>query len=177
MTQLEMMNNQLTQVFQYAELLTRLNSVQELLNIDGGYAGEKEIYDMIENLKIEIRKNIEIHFGHSGVSDRARIIVNNMDYLRVHNKKTEEKPIDTKNESVTKRTIKVISEQLGTDVEDISMESDIIDDLGADSLDIVELVMGLEEEFDTQLPQKEIDDMPYKTTKVKDIIELIKSKI
>jgi hypothetical protein len=84
MSALDLMNKQLTQVFQYAEMLVRLNSVQELLDVEGGYIGEREINESIEKLKIEIRQNIEQHLLNSGVSNRAKIIINNADFLRVH---------------------------------------------------------------------------------------------
>jgi len=51
---------------------------------------------------------------------------------------------------IEQRVRKIVSEQLGTDDAKIKNESSFIDDLGADSLDTVELVMALEEEFDTE---------------------------
>ncbi len=51
----------------------------------------------------------------------------------------------------------IISEQLGIDENDITMESSFIEDLGADSLDIVELVMALEEEFDIVIPDEDAE--------------------
>lgn len=51
----------------------------------------------------------------------------------------------------------IISEQLGIDEADITMESSFIEDLGADSLDIVELVMALEEEFDIVIPDEDAE--------------------
>lgn len=81
MTNLEMMQNQLIQVFQYSEMLVRLNSVQELLDLKG-YCGEAELNTFIEELKIKVRKQMEIHLNNSQVSDRAKIIVNNVEILR-----------------------------------------------------------------------------------------------
>ncbi len=52
------------------------------------------------------------------------------------------------------RVKKVIVEQLGVDEGDITMEASFVDDLGADSLDIVELIMGLETEFDMEIPDE-----------------------
>lgn len=52
---------------------------------------------------------------------------------------------------------KIIVEQLGVEEDDIEMESSFIDDLGADSLDIVELIMALEEEFDLEIPDNEAE--------------------
>lgn len=51
----------------------------------------------------------------------------------------------------------IISEQLGVDEADITMESSFIEDMGADSLDIVELVMALEEEFDIVIPDEDAE--------------------
>mgnify|MGYP000954058093 CR=1 FL=1 len=66
---------------------------------------------------------------------------------------------------------KIIVEQLGVDEDDITMESSFIDDLGADSLDIVELIMALEEEFDLEIPDNEAE----KITTVGDAVEYIKN--
>ncbi|AEY65974.1 MULTISPECIES: acyl carrier protein [Eubacteriales] len=66
---------------------------------------------------------------------------------------------------------KLIVEQLGVEEEDITMEASFIDDLGADSLDIVELIMALEEEFGLEIPDTEAE----KITTVSDVVEYIKS--
>jgi len=67
----------------------------------------------------------------------------------------------------------IISDQLGIDAEEISMESSFIDDLGADSLDIVELIMALESEFDMEIPDEDAE----KISAVSDVVEYIKSHI
>ncbi|MDI6618452.1 MAG: acyl carrier protein [Clostridiales bacterium] len=54
----------------------------------------------------------------------------------------------------------IIVEQLGVDPEDVTTESSFVDDLGADSLDIVELIMALEEEFDIEIPDEEAEKFP-----------------
>ena len=51
----------------------------------------------------------------------------------------------------------IIVEQLGVDEGEVTLESKFIDDLGADSLDIVELIMALEEEFDMEIPDEEAE--------------------
>lgn len=51
----------------------------------------------------------------------------------------------------------IIVDQLGVDEGDVTMEASFIDDLGADSLDIVELIMALEEEFDLEIPDEEAE--------------------
>jgi acyl carrier protein len=72
---------------------------------------------------------------------------------------------------VFEKVKKIIVEQLGVEEEDITLESSFIDDLGADSLDIVELIMALEEEFDLEIPDNEAE----KITTVNDAVEYIKS--
>jgi len=64
-----------------------------------------------------------------------------------------------------------IAEQLGIDTEDITLESSFIEDLGADSLDIVELLMALEEEFDIEIPDEEAE----KLVTVGDVVDYIKN--
>ena len=63
----------------------------------------------------------------------------------------------------------IIVEQLGIEVEKVTMEASFIDDLGADSLDIVELVMALEEKYDTEIA----DEVAEKMVTVKDVVEYI----
>lgn len=76
-------------------------------------------------------------------------------------------------EEVLERVKEVISEQLGIeDVESITMDTTFIDDLGADSLDIVELIMALEEEFDMEIPEEEAE----KIILVGDVVEYIEKK-
>ena len=68
----------------------------------------------------------------------------------------------------------VIGEQLGIDdIETITMETTFIDDLGADSLDIVELVMALEEEFDIEIPDSDAE----KVVTVGDVVDYIKENV
>ena len=59
--------------------------------------------------------------------------------------------------NIDERVKSVVVKQLGVKEEDVKNESKFIDDLGADSLDTVELVMGLEEEFDTEIPDEEAE--------------------
>lgn len=69
------------------------------------------------------------------------------------------------------RVKKIIIEQLGVEEEEISLEASYIDDLGADSLDIVELIMAFEEEFGIEIPDSDAE----KVTTVGDTVEYIKS--
>ena len=72
---------------------------------------------------------------------------------------------------VFEKVKKIIVEQLGVEEEEIAMESSFIDDLGADSLDIVELIMALEEEFDLEIPDSEAE----KIATVGDAVDYIKN--
>ena len=56
--------------------------------------------------------------------------------------------------SIEERVRKIVIEQLGVKEEEVTLEASFVDDLGADSLDTVELVMALEEEFDTEIPDE-----------------------
>lgn len=58
---------------------------------------------------------------------------------------------------IEERVKKIIVEQLGVDESEVKNEASFVDDLGADSLDTVELVMALEEEFDTEIPDEEAE--------------------
>ena len=71
--------------------------------------------------------------------------------------------------SVEERVKNIIVAQLGVKAEDLKNESKFIDDLGPDSLDTVELVMALEEEFETEIPDEEAE----KITSVQDAIDYI----
>jgi acyl carrier protein len=68
-----------------------------------------------------------------------------------------------------KKVVDIIANQLGVDKEIVSPEANVVDDLGADSLDVVELVMALEEAFDLEIPDEEAE----KIRTVKDIIEYL----
>ena len=72
---------------------------------------------------------------------------------------------------VFEKVKKLIVEQLGVEEDDIAMESSFIDDLGADSLDIVELIMALEEEFSLEIPDNEAE----KITTVGDAVSYIQN--
>ena len=60
-------------------------------------------------------------------------------------------------EKVEQRIKKIVAEQLGVNEAEIKNESSFVDDLGADSLDTVELVMALEEEFDCEIPDEQAE--------------------
>jgi acyl carrier protein len=71
--------------------------------------------------------------------------------------------------SVQERVKKIVVEQLGVSEDQVTPEASFVDDLGADSLDTVELVMALEEEFDCEIP----DDEAEKITTVKQAMSFI----
>ncbi len=67
---------------------------------------------------------------------------------------------------------KILCDQLDLDEEQVTEDSKVIDDLGADSLDIVDLVMTLEEEFDTEIPDEDIENLRT----VGDIVKYIEER-
>ena len=75
--------------------------------------------------------------------------------------------------SVEERVIDIVSEQLGVDKEKITKDTSFVNDLGADSLDTVELVMELEEEFDINIP----DDSAEKIQKVGEAVDYIEKEM
>lgn len=68
---------------------------------------------------------------------------------------------------------KVIAEVLNVDPEEITPESTFMDDLGADSLDVFQIIMGIEEEFDIEIPAEKAE----KISTVEEAVEMIKSAI
>jgi acyl carrier protein len=75
--------------------------------------------------------------------------------------------------SLEDRVSAIIVEQLGVTKEEITPKASFIDDLGADSLDIVEFVMAMEEEFDIEIP----DDDAEKIQTIEDVITYVKGKV
>ena len=73
--------------------------------------------------------------------------------------------------SIEERVKKIIVEQLGIKEEDVKPEASFVEDLGADSLDTVELVMALEEEFDIEIPDEEAE----KITTVQSAIDYVQN--
>ena len=74
------------------------------------------------------------------------------------------------------KVIGIISEQLSLREEDISTDARFVDDLGADSLDIVELIMEMEEEFDVEIPDEDIEKMLTVQNVVDYISQILKNK-
>ena len=76
-------------------------------------------------------------------------------------------------EDIEKRVKAIVSEQLGVKLEDIKIESKFVDDLGADSLDTVELVMALEDAFECEIPDEDAE----KITTVQQAIDYINTNL
>ena len=75
--------------------------------------------------------------------------------------------------TIEERVKKIVCEQLGAKEEDVTNSASFVDDLGADSLDTVELVMALEEEFETEIP----DEKAEQITTVQGAIDYISSNM
>ena len=73
--------------------------------------------------------------------------------------------------TTAERVKKLVCEQLGVKEEEVTPDASFVEDLGADSLDTVELVMALEEEFETEIPDEEAE----KITTVKEAVDYIES--
>ncbi len=76
-------------------------------------------------------------------------------------------------DTIESRLIKIVVEQLGVDASQVVPTASFVEDLGADSLDTVELMMALEEAFDTEIP----DDEAEKIRTVQDAMDLIKAAL
>ena len=75
--------------------------------------------------------------------------------------------------SIEERVAKMVAEQLGVKEADVKSSSSFVEDLGADSLDTVELIMALEEEFDTEIPDEDAE----KIATVQDAINYINANL
>jgi len=75
--------------------------------------------------------------------------------------------------AIQEKVVKVVSEQLGVREEEVKPEAKFVEDLGADSLDTVELVMALEEEFGIEIPDEDAE----KATTVGNVINYIDTKL
>ena len=76
-------------------------------------------------------------------------------------------------ENIEQRVKKIVAEQLGVNEADVKSESSFVNDLGADSLDTVELVMALEEEFECEIPDEDAE----KITSVQQAIDYVKAHV
>jgi len=78
-----------------------------------------------------------------------------------------------KEEEIFEKVKKIVVEQLGVEEEHVKLDATFVDDLSADSLDIVELIMGIEEEFELEIPDSDAE----KIVTVGDVVDYIKDKI
>lgn len=76
-------------------------------------------------------------------------------------------------DEIKDKVTNIIVDQLGVDQKEVTMEASFVEDLGADSLDIVELIMALEEEFDVEISDEDAE----KITKVDQAVDFIRSHI
>jgi acyl carrier protein len=76
-------------------------------------------------------------------------------------------------ENIEARVKKIVAEQLGVNEAEVKIESSFVDDLGADSLDTVELVMALEEEFECEIPDEEAE----KITTVQQAVDYVSAHL
>jgi len=74
--------------------------------------------------------------------------------------------------SIEKKVKQIIAEQLGLSEEELKDDASLIDDLGADSLDIVELVMAMEEEYEMEIPDEDAE----KIVTIKDVTDYVKRR-
>jgi len=81
--------------------------------------------------------------------------------------------VSSSNSNITERVMKVVSEQLGHEMDKLTLETSFINDLGSDSLDLVELVMELEEEFQITIPEEATDDVQT----IGDVVRHIESEL
>ncbi len=79
---------------------------------------------------------------------------------------------ENKDKPVADRVKEIVVEQLGVNPDQVTLEASFVEDLGADSLDIVELIMAFEEEFGVEVPDEEAE----KLQKVGDVIRYIEEK-
>ena len=74
---------------------------------------------------------------------------------------------------VFEKVAQILAEQLDVDVDEIKLTTDMVDDLGADSLDIVDLVMTLEDEFDIEIPDEDVEGVRT----VGDLVNYLQNKL
>lgn len=78
-----------------------------------------------------------------------------------------------KMDNIFEKVVEIVVEELAVDPEEVTPEASFIDDLGADSLDVVELVMAFEEEFDIEIPDEDAENI----TTVQDAVDYIEENL
>jgi acyl carrier protein len=101
-------------------------------------------------------------------------VLENKTHFTKRTKKVGTDEVDV--EAIEKKVVKIISDQMGVDKSEITREVSFINDLSADSLDIVELVMEFEDEFDMSIPDEEAEKIQTVGAAVDYVVNLIKSK-
>ena len=81
--------------------------------------------------------------------------------------------LSTTGRPIEERVAAIISEQLGVEVSTLTPDAHLLDDLGADSLDVVELVMALEEEFGIEVPDDDVENIRT----VSDVVEYMAARV
>ncbi|MBR5521290.1 MAG: acyl carrier protein [Oscillospiraceae bacterium] len=76
-------------------------------------------------------------------------------------------------EAIESKLVEIIAEQLGLEVEEVSLDANIRDDFDADSLDMVDIVMSCEDEFSVEFPEDSMDNLVY----VKDVVDFIEKNM
>jgi acyl carrier protein len=110
--------------------------------------------------------------GAKNYNDAGRTVASSIStgIVRRHQSRNQEGNLM---ETIEQRVKKIVAEQLGVNEAEVKSESTFVDDLGADSLDTVELVMALEEEFECEIPDEEAE----KITSVQQAVDYINSHL
>ena len=90
-----------------------------------------------------------------------------------HNEKQKTPTRPSSGDGIYDKLCDIIVDQLGVQYDEIYRDSNFIDDLGADSLDGVELIMAVEEEFDIEIPDEDVEEL----NSVQDVVDFIKRKM
>lgn len=120
------------------------------------------IIEKIDDILVDVI-NVNVGIAHHKLDELYELI-----------SKIEVTPIDSKiKEDVQAKVFRIIAEKLGVYENKVELKSNLINDLGADSIDGVELVMALEDEFDIPIT----DEEAYKIFTVQDAIDLVEGKL
>ena len=130
------------------------------------------------SINYEIRTVFEVFYEmYAGFLDRVEFLFPNLRFLSLmQNPCCETTRIyENENMSVDENVKQIIVEQLGVNPDEVTPEASFIDDLGADSLDTVELVMAFEEEFNAEIPDEEAEKLRTVGDAIKYIEERMKA--
>lgn len=76
-------------------------------------------------------------------------------------------------EEILEKVVEIVTEKLGVDAEEVTLDSDLTEDLGADSLDLVDLVMAFEDEFGVKIEDEDVENI----TTIGDIVDYISKEL